>query len=389
MEIDGLSSMMFGIFGVTWILPLGDGLLLWLLGFVWSSLLWFEFLLFLWTFMVGFGLFGLCICLLPCMELRPLCLLLIAYGSFVPLFVVLFGPVVSPLLMLVLLDGPTGCDPCCCVVWCRFRLLRRYLALWLAEVGLVYRVLELVGEGCPGHGPLHLLSASAAKIGFFWDPDILAWVRPGLPPVSNLAGPIQHFRAALQDAWRNKAAADLCGRKGFRGGPLLDIHGSLQLLNSSHVRERDKALLRSIMVGGVWNGFLLSRVRSQVVPCRFLWGARWCWSFIFWNVPFLLLLRFVKILIFMISSEWIRDVGLVVCFDMVGFHNSLELMMPLLGLFMLLIVLATLLNLRLAVTLLVFLLVGVLLLALMLLKLRLCFLLLPMFGLMVALFLIG
>ena len=67
----------------------------------------------------------------------------------------------------------------------------------------------------------------------------------------------------------NKVAADLCGRKGFRGGPLLDIHGSLQLLNSSHVRERDKALLRTVMVGGVWNGFLLGGVRGQIVPCRF------------------------------------------------------------------------------------------------------------------------
>ena len=50
--------------------------------------------------MVGFGLLGLCIYLLPCMGLRPLCLLLIAYESFVPLFAVLFGLVVSPLLML-------------------------------------------------------------------------------------------------------------------------------------------------------------------------------------------------------------------------------------------------------------------------------------------------
>ena len=40
-----------------------------------------------------------------------------------------------------LLDGPTGCDPAFCVVWFRFRLLRRYL------------LLEMVGEGCPGHGP--------------------------------------------------------------------------------------------------------------------------------------------------------------------------------------------------------------------------------------------
>ena len=62
--------------------------------------------------------------------------------------------------ILSLLDGPTGCDPAFCVVWFRFRLLRRYLALWPAEVGRVYRLLEMVGDGCPGHGPIHLLSSS-------------------------------------------------------------------------------------------------------------------------------------------------------------------------------------------------------------------------------------
>ena len=95
--------------------------------------------------------------------------------------------------VLSLLDGPTGCDPGFCVVWFRFRLLRRCLALWPAEVGRIYRILGMVGEGCPGHGPLHLLSASAAEIWFFWDPGILAWVRPGLPPLSNLAGLVQRF----------------------------------------------------------------------------------------------------------------------------------------------------------------------------------------------------
>ena len=69
-----------------------------------------------------------------------------------------------------------------------------------------------------------------------------------------------------------RVAAGLCGRAGFRSGPLLDFHGSLQLLNSSHVRERDKALLRSIMVGGVWNGFLLEKVGRHPAPCRF-WGS--------------------------------------------------------------------------------------------------------------------
>ena len=151
-------------------------------------------------------------------------------------------------------------------------------------------------DGCPGHGPIHLLLASAAEIGFQWDPHALAWVRPGLPLLSDLAGPIQHFRAAILDAWRNRVAADLCRRKGFRGGHLLDVHGSLQLLNSSHVRERDKALLRTLMVGGVWNGFLLGRIRGQDVPCRFC-GAPDGDGHLFWeNVPFHLLLRFVKIL---------------------------------------------------------------------------------------------
>ena len=95
--------------------------------------------------------------------------------------------------VLSLLDGPTGCDPASCVVWFRFRLLRRYLALWPAEVGRVYRLLEMVSNGCPGHGPIHLLSSSAAEIGFQWNPVALAWVRPGLPMLSHLAGPIQHF----------------------------------------------------------------------------------------------------------------------------------------------------------------------------------------------------
>ena len=114
-------------------------------------------------------------------------------------------------------------------------MLRRYLALWPAEVGRVYRLLEMVGDGCPGHGPIHLLCSSAARIGFQWNPVALAWIRPGLPMLSHKAGPIQHFRSAILDAWRNKVAGDLCGRQGFRGGPLLDIHGSFQLLNSSHV----------------------------------------------------------------------------------------------------------------------------------------------------------
>ena len=51
---------------------------------------------------------------------------------------------------------------------------------------------------------------------------------------------------------------------------MLDVHGSLQLLNSSHVRDRDKGLLRSIMVGGVWNGFLLVRSGGNLFHVGFV-----------------------------------------------------------------------------------------------------------------------
>ena len=116
---------------------------------------------------------------------------------------------------------------------------------------------------------------------------LVPWLGLGLvcPLLSNLAGPIQHFRAAILDAWRNKVAADLCRRQGFRGGPLLDVRGSLQLLVSSHVRERDKALLRGVMVGGVWNGLLVGEVRNQVLPCRFC-GAPDHDGHLFWECTF-------------------------------------------------------------------------------------------------------
>ena len=60
--------------------------------------------------------------------------------------------------------------------------------------------------------------------------------------------------------------------KGLGCGPLLVVAGTLQLLNSSHVRESEKALLRSVVVDGDWNGFLLGRVRGQPVPCWFCGG---------------------------------------------------------------------------------------------------------------------
>ena len=56
---------------------------------------------------------------------------------------------------------------------------------------------------------------------------------------------------------------------GFLRGEFADFHGSLQLLTLSHLRERDKMLLRAILCGGVWNGFFLGKAKKEDVPCRF------------------------------------------------------------------------------------------------------------------------
>ena len=111
--------------------------------------------------------------------------------------------------VLSLLDGPVGCDPAFCVVWFRFRQMRRYLAFRPEGAPRVYRLLHAAADGSSGHGPAHLLLESAAEIGFSWCSFVPGWDRPGLPV-------LQHFRSAILDAWRHKVSMDLCARKGFR-----------------------------------------------------------------------------------------------------------------------------------------------------------------------------
>ena len=73
--------------------------------------------------------------------------------------------------------------------------------------------------------------------------------------------------------------------KGFRGVEFADLQGSLQLLNSTHLRDRDKMLLRAILCGGVWNGFLLGKAKKEDVPCRFC-GKRDGDGHFFWECSF-------------------------------------------------------------------------------------------------------
>ena len=194
-------------------------------------------------------------------------------------------PMTNTPALLSLLDAPWGSDPAFIIIWNRFRQLRRYLAYRPDDQHRIFRLLDYASAGAPGHGPIHLLVQSADELGFFWDSDQAGWIRPGLPPLRMMTVPIQHFRDAIWQAWQHKVATDLCKRKGFRGGFGFDIYGSHQLLVSSHLRERDKMLLRAILSGGVWNGFLLSKVKKEEVPCRFC-GAPDNDGHLFWDCTF-------------------------------------------------------------------------------------------------------
>ena len=63
------------------------------------------------------------------------------------------------------LAGPVGVDPAFHIVGTRFRLMRRCLAYRPLEVSRIFRALDLVAHGAPGHGPVHLLLICAAVIG--------------------------------------------------------------------------------------------------------------------------------------------------------------------------------------------------------------------------------
>ena len=77
----------------------------------------------------------------------------------------------------------------------------------------------------------------------------------------------------------------LSERKGFWGVEFSDFQGSLQPLTSSHLRERDKMLLRAILCGGVWNGFFHGKAKKEYVPCRFC-GKRDGDGHLFWECSF-------------------------------------------------------------------------------------------------------
>ena len=108
-------------------------------------------------------------------------------------------PMTTTPALLSLLDSPWGSDPAFFIIWSRFRQLRRYLAYRPDEEARIFRLLDSASTRSPGHGPVHLLQ-SAEELGFFLDSEQAGWIRPGLPPLRMMTGPVQHFRSALWQA---------------------------------------------------------------------------------------------------------------------------------------------------------------------------------------------
>ena len=225
-------------------------------------------------------------------------------------------PLANALAILNLLDGPVDVDSAFYVVWSRFRMMRRFLAYCPEEEPWSFRMLDLISRGAQGHGPVHFLLISAAELGFAWDGNEHGWVRVSLPPLRMMTRPIQHYRSAILEAWHFRVFARLSERKGFGCVDFADLKGSLQLLTSSHLRERDKMLLRAILCGGAWNGFFLGQARKEDVPCRFC-GKKDGDGHLFWDCTFPPFSLFGIFLSLLIPCPLIAASGLGVFFGMV------------------------------------------------------------------------
>ena len=182
--------------------------------------------------------------------------------------------------VLNLLDGPVGVDPALHIIWVRFRTMRRYLAYFPDKEARIFRLLDLISRGGPWPCSVHLLLISAAELGFAWDGGVRGWVRLSLPPLGMMTGPIQHFFSSILDAWRLRVFAQLAERKGFRCVQFADLKGSLQLLTSSHLREREKCCSEPFCAVVFCTDSFLVRPTRMMFPASFVAKKRWRWSFV-------------------------------------------------------------------------------------------------------------
>ena len=124
------------------------------------------------------------------------------------------------------------------------------------------------------------------RLVFRWNPDALAWSRPGLPQLCNLAGPLHHFKAAIfLMLGVMRLLLTFVARRVFEVG-LCWI--SMAPCSSLILLVFEKEIRLSFVapwLGVFGMGFSLLRVRSQVVPCRFC-GAPDSDGHLFWECTF-------------------------------------------------------------------------------------------------------
>ena len=110
---------------------------------------------------------------------------------------------------------------------------------------------------------------SAAEVGFACDGEDKGWVRVSPPLLRLMSGPIQHFHASILDALRYIVLPFYPRGMVFWevGLKILKILCNYSPLTTCG--ERDKMLLRAILCGCAWNGFLHGKTKKEdVLVCR-------------------------------------------------------------------------------------------------------------------------
>ena len=184
------------------------------------------------------------------------------------------------------LDGPSGVDPSACIVWFRFRMLRRYLAYNPRESARIGKPLELVSDRAPGNGPAHLLVRSASELGFRWCSDGFCWSMNGLPHLPMVEGPFQHYRTAVWDALERLSSTD--SKKGGRvfGVARSSIfRGPCSSLSLPTLGTETRACFEGSFLGVCGMAFSLARCREKTFRAVLVGGPDGD-GYLFWECSY-------------------------------------------------------------------------------------------------------
>ena len=133
------------------------------------------------------------------------------------------------------------------------------LAFGPSEQPRAYRLLDSVAEGCPGHGPVHWMGA--------------AWA--ACPQQKKLSGGVSSTPGLrCLTLGRIRLLLTFVSGKDSEGARcwMLVVHCSSLTLT---MFGREKALLRGVLVGGVWNGFFVGESEKSACAVLVLWWCRW------------------------------------------------------------------------------------------------------------------